>query len=105
MMEGTHPDIEGNLRGNYREQFDGAWIANGGFDFKTANKAIQDGETNLVSFGRNFVTNDNLVEKYAKGLKINDISHIPQDKVISYYYDGKMGKTGYTDLSVYEQTN
>lgn len=79
----------------------GAWIANFGFDFESGNEAIEKGTADLVSFGSLYVANDNLVEKFEKGITPNKMSNVEDPKLIQEYIYGE-GPLGYTDLSVWE---
>ena len=78
----------------------GAYIANQNFDIESANKAIENGEADLISFGWLFVTDDNVVEKIQKGEKFNSTANVKdQSKVAEYLYSHK--PEGYSDVSVY----
>ncbi len=50
-----------------REAFDGGLIANDGFDFETAEMAIDSGVADAVSFARHFIANPDLVERFRAG--------------------------------------
>ena len=50
-----------------RRRFGGTLIANGGYDGATAGEAIARGEADLVSFGRAFIANPDLVERLSEG--------------------------------------
>jgi N-ethylmaleimide reductase len=50
-----------------RARFRGSFIANGGYDGATASAAIASGEADLVSFGRAFIANPDLVRRLAEG--------------------------------------
>ena len=71
-----------------RPKFRGAFIANGNFDRDTAGAAIERGEADLVSFGRPFIANPDLVERIAEGAAFA----LPDPKT---FYGG--GAPGYTD--------
>ncbi len=53
--------------GELRDAFGGAIIANGGYDGATAAAAIERGDATLVSFGRPYLANPDLVERLADG--------------------------------------
>lgn len=72
------------LKNRYR----GLYIANGGYDAKSAEAAIENGETNLVSFGSKFLANPDLVERFRVGAPLNE----PDS---STFYQGE--EKGYTD--------
>ncbi|NUP10239.1 MAG: alkene reductase [Polyangiaceae bacterium] len=50
-----------------REGFGGPLILNGGFDHERAEAAIAAGRTELVSFGRPFIANPDLIDKWKTG--------------------------------------
>lgn len=89
------------MRHGFRSKFNGAWIANFGFKRDTAEAAIQEGSADMVAFGNLYCQNDNLVEKFAKGIKpIGDDETTFPHLFKTYYADGPLG---YTDLSIYEE--
>jgi N-ethylmaleimide reductase len=49
-----------------RRLFSGAIIKNGGYDAETAEQALSRGEADLISFGRPFLANPDLVERFRK---------------------------------------
>ena len=71
-----------------KQLFGGPFIANEGFDQKSAEKAIAEGRADAVAFGTLFIANPDLVERFAKHAPLN-----PWD--VSTFYSG--GAQGYTD--------
>lgn len=59
----------------FRAVYPGTIIANVGFDRHTADKAIADGACDMVSFGRAYVSNPDLVERFANGEGLNEAHH------------------------------
>jgi N-ethylmaleimide reductase len=57
----------GRLSPLLRAAFAGPFIANGGYDAASADAAIAAGEADLVSFGRAFIANPDLVARFAAG--------------------------------------
>lgn len=55
---GTQP-----IGATMRQHFKGSYIANDGFDYATAQQAVQSGSVDAVAFGRPFVANPDLVER------------------------------------------
>ena len=47
-----------------RRAFDGAYIANGGYTRERAIEAIGERRADLIAFGRPFIANPDLVERY-----------------------------------------
>lgn len=92
--------IEGTTRGSrtypehidfqmLRKRFRGAYIANNGFTPELAANAIRSGQTDLVSFGRPFLANPDLVERIRRGTPLAD--EAPKET----WYGG--GREGYAD--------
>jgi len=73
-----------------RARFSGAIIANGGYDGASAAAAIERGDADLVSFGRPFIANPDLVERIA-----GNIPFATPDP--STFYGG--GARGYIDYA------
>src|ERR1700722_15747785 len=71
-----------------RKRFKGAYIANNGYDFELATKVLAANEADLIAFGKPFIANADLVERFRSGAPLN-----PYDK--NTFYGG--GAKGYTD--------
>ncbi len=54
------------------QQFNGAYIVNGGYDRDRANIALRQGVADMVSFGTPFISNPDLVERYFKNAPLNE---------------------------------
>ncbi len=76
-----------------RNRFKGAYIANNGYDFNLANKVLSANEADLIAFGKLFIANPDLVERFKRGAALND-----PDKAT--FYGG--GAKGYTDYPTLE---
>jgi N-ethylmaleimide reductase len=74
--------------GYFRERFRGALIANFGFDKASASSTIESGRADLVSFGKPFIGNPDLVRRLREGLPLS--ASTPET-----YYQG--GPQGYVD--------
>jgi N-ethylmaleimide reductase len=79
----------------FRRVFAGPLLANCGYTRETAEAAIQRGHADLVSFGRPFISNPDLVARFAHGWPLNP----PADPKVWYSFD----KVGYTDFPRYQQ--
>ena len=77
----------------FRPHFKNLLIANNGYTFETANKKIEDKEADLITFGRSFISNPDLVERFRNGWELTRAK--PQ---LFYGGDGK----GYIDYPRYE---
>ncbi|MDN3919327.1 alkene reductase [Roseateles violae] len=71
-----------------RARFQGAWIANNGYTREMALQAVAEGRADLVAFGRDFISNPDLVRR----LRLNAPLQ-PLDKATLYGGEAK----GYTD--------
>jgi N-ethylmaleimide reductase len=80
-----------------RDRFDGVWMVNNGYDRQMAIDAIASGRADLVSFGRLFIANPDLVERFRVNGPLNDL--MGQET----FYGG--GAHGYTDYPTLEQSH
>jgi N-ethylmaleimide reductase len=78
-----------------RDRFDGVWMVNNGYDRQMAIDAIASGRADLVSFGRAFMANPDLVERLRLNAPLNEL--MGQET----FYGG--GAHGYTDYPTLEQ--
>jgi N-ethylmaleimide reductase len=79
----------------FRRVFAGPLMANCGYTRKTAEAAIQQGHADLVSFGRPFISNPDLVERFAHGWPLNPRA----DQGVWYSFEA----AGYTDFPRYAE--
>ncbi|MCA6068008.1 alkene reductase [Chryseobacterium sp. RG1] len=79
---------------HYRKIYNGTFIINGGFSQHKAEEVIEDGTADLVSFGRLFISNPDLVKRFEEQLPLNEWD-------ISTFYT--LGAAGYTDYPFYER--
>ena len=85
---GPEPPTERVTR-QMRAAFRSALIANGGYDRETAEAAIASGAADLVSFGRPFIANPDLPERFAAGAPLD------QPDPATFYGGGERGYTDY----------
>lgn len=71
-----------------RKLFKGGYIANNGYTRDLAAAAVTEGKVDLVAFGKAFIANPDLVERFRRGAPLNE----PDQKT---FYGG--GAEGYTD--------
>jgi N-ethylmaleimide reductase len=76
-----------------RARFRGAYIANNGYTPALANEAIAAGRADLISFGKFFISNPDLVERLRRGAALTE-----PDKATFYGGSAK----GYTDYPTFE---
>ncbi|HEV3006929.1 MAG TPA: alkene reductase, partial [Pirellulales bacterium] len=82
----------GRLGPELKCKFGGAYIANEGFSLETANQAIAAGEADAVAFGRLFIANPDLPQRFALGAPLNTAD--PS----TFYGSGPRGYTDYRAL-------
>jgi len=76
----------------FRAVFDGPLMANCGYTQETAEKAVSDGHADMVAFGRPFISNPDLVERFAGNVPLN-----PEADPSTWYSSSTA--EGYTDFS------
>jgi N-ethylmaleimide reductase len=78
----------------FRDVFKGPLMGNCGYTQETAEAAIQSHSADLISFGRPFISNPDLVERFANEWPLNP----PADQRVWYSFD----EVGYADFPKYE---
>lgn len=71
-----------------RARFEGVYFGNGGYDANNAADAISTGNADAIAFGRAFIANPDLPERFRRGAAMNE----PNQET---FYGGD--ETGYTD--------
>ena len=79
----------------FRGVFKQTLIGNCGYDQAMAETAIKDGKADLIAFGRSYISNPDLVERFAHNWPLNPIS----DMATWYSYEPE----GYTDFPTYQE--
>jgi N-ethylmaleimide reductase len=74
-----------------RAAFKGAFILNGGYDAETGAAALKAGEADAIAYGKWFLANPDLVERFRAGAPLN------QPDVKTFYTDGAKGYTDYPE--------
>eukprot|EP00873_Tetraselmis_striata_P031721 jgi/Tetstr1/451985/TSEL_039021.t1 len=94
MQQGKEPD-PGELKmiDTIRTKFQGTLIVAGGFQPGTAAQWIRDGKADLIAFGRTFLANPDLPERFRTGAPLN------ADDPTTYYGGGQKGYTDYPSLA------
>lgn len=80
---------------DFKEVYHGPIMANAGFDQQSAEAAIKSGGAEMVSFGRPFISNPDLVERFKQGWPLAESA--PHD--VWYSFDVE----GYTDWPTYKE--
>jgi N-ethylmaleimide reductase len=79
----------------FRKVFHGPLMGNCGYTQETAEKVIEEGHADLISFGRPFISNPDLVERFKNGWPL------AEEAPMSDWYM-PTGAKGYTDFPAYE---
>ena len=82
-----------NLYKNIREKYHGYYISNGRFDFQNAERAIANGEADLLSYGLPFISNPDLVSRLKYNQPFNNIDYS------TLYTSGPRGYVDYPLIS------
>lgn len=77
----------------FRSVWKGPLMGNCGYEQLTAEAAIQEENADLIAFGRPFISNPDLVDRFANGWPLNP----PADMNIWFSFE----KEGYTDFPTY----
>ncbi len=80
----------------FRTVFSGPLMGNCGYQQETAEAAIRNGHADLISFGRPFISNPDLVERFANGWPLTP----PAEQKVWYSFD----EVGYADFPRYTGT-
>ncbi|MBS1601014.1 MAG: alkene reductase [Bacteroidetes bacterium] len=75
-----------------RREFHGAWMVNNGYDLKLATEAVESGYADLVAFGKLYLANPDLAERFKRGSSLN------KPDVATFYGGGTKGYTDYPFL-------
>ncbi len=90
---GSHGLGEPMTLADFRAVFSGPIMGNCGYTQETAEQAIATGGADMISFGRPFISNPDLVRRFAEGIELN-----PEAELSTWY--SPTGSEGYTDFLV-----
>ena len=79
---------------HFRPLYNGTLMINAGFDQESGNKVIEEGNADLVAYGKPFISNPDLVERFANGYDLADWNEE------TFYTPGK---EGYLDYPKYNE--
>jgi N-ethylmaleimide reductase len=91
VVEGATPPGAPQFAFDYRKLrslFAGTYIANHGYTLERADDALREGHADMFAFGRLYIANPDLVERFRTGAPFNNLD-------TNTLYDG--GARGYTD--------
>lgn len=89
------PVVPLELKKMIRDNFKNTIILSGGYDLERAEADLKSGLGDLIAFGRPFINNPDLVERFRKGW--------PLSKELDFKLFYTPGEKGYTDYPVYEE--
>ncbi|MDY6940733.1 MAG: alkene reductase [Cyanobacteriota bacterium] len=92
---GFHELGEPMTLGEFRQVFSGPLIGNCGYDRDSAETAIQNGSADTIAFGRPYISNPDLVSRFANDWPLNPDA----DQSVWYSFD----KEGYTDFPLFNE--
>ena len=78
---------------HFRPIYKGTLMINKGFTFETANEVLERGDADLVSFGTLYISNPDLVERFASGAKLAEADQA------TFYTTGAKGYSDYAAIS------
>jgi len=78
-----------NIAAHFRPLYNGTLMINSNFDQESGNKVIESGNADLVAFGKLYISNPDLVERFDQHL---ELAEWDQD---TFYTPGKKGYTDY----------
>ena len=94
MQSGKAPDPRAlGMVETIRKKYKGTLMVAGGFQADTAAQWLRDGKADLIAFGRKFIANPDLAERFRGGKSLN-----PDDPT-TYYGGGAKGYTDYPSLA------
>nr|WP_298993086.1 alkene reductase [uncultured Polaribacter sp.] len=78
---------------HFRPLYNGNLMINAGFDKKSGNKIIKEGNADMVAYGKLFISNPDLVERFERN---QDLAEWDQD---TFYTPGHKGYTDYPKIN------
>lgn len=90
------PEVPASLVGAIREEFSNILILSGGYTKERAEEDLQKGLADLVAFGRPFVANPDLVERF------NTEAELTEPDQATFYAGGAKGYIDYPTLQEQE---
>ncbi|KAB7726118.1 alkene reductase [Rudanella paleaurantiibacter] len=87
------PAVAPEIVAQIRQLYTGTLILSGGYTAQTAEEALESGRADLVAFGRPFIANPDLVERFKAGADLN------QPDFSTFYTPGEKGYTDYPVLA------
>ena len=80
----------------FRQVYHGILMGNCGYTQESAEAAIQEGRADMISFGRPYLSNPDLVARFANGWPLAPMADM------ALWYNGALGAEGYTSFGAHE---
>lgn len=90
---GGAPEVPFSIKASAREKFDNILILSGGYSLETANADLEAGKADLIAFGKPFISNPDLIERFENNYPL------AQPDFTTLYTPGEKG---YSDYPVYQ---
>ena len=94
VAQNTPSQSQTRIAPHLRAVFDGPLILNGEYDAATGAAALGAGEADMIAYGRHFLANPDLVQRFRSGAGLN------QPDTSTFYTDGPKGYTDYMPLGL-----
>jgi N-ethylmaleimide reductase len=91
------PAVPQSIKDTFRKDFKGALILSGGYDAARAEADLEAGKADLIAFGKPFLANPDLIERWKSGAALN----APDPS--TFYTPGPKGYTDYPVLAKVQQ--
>lgn len=78
----------------FRKVYNGTLITNAGYSFESGNSIISEGNADLVAFGKLYISNPDLVERFRAGKELNKWD------TMTFYHGGTKGYIDYPLLNI-----
>ena len=86
------PELPDHIKPALKEAFGGTFILSGGYGFESANEDLAADRGDLVAFGKPFLANPDLLERFRRGAELNE------PDFDTFYTPGEEGYTDYPTL-------
>jgi len=105
---GFHEMGEPMTLAEIRTKYPGVIMGNVGFTPESAEKEIQEGNADMISFGRLHINNPDLVQRIKSGVNIHSLEEMQASGGTDTWFSSKenrLGRDGYSDYKTWEEEN
>jgi N-ethylmaleimide reductase len=93
---GFHEKGEPMTLSDFRKIYSGVIIGNCGYTREKAIERVDNGDADMIAFGRPYISNPDLAERLINNYELNP------DAPMDVWYDASKGEKGYIDFPIYE---